>query len=74
MSLYRTYNYGVSSYKLGNDFLGLTIKSDQVLKNAEAHQWPVHNKDSDSPYLEAPGGYRFYVVTEPQPTEAGISI
>nr|CAG4647214.1 EOG090X09EK [Megafenestra aurita] len=62
-----TYNYGVSSYKLGNDFLGLTIKSSQVLKNAEEHKWPIHNENS-SLYIEAPGGYKFYVINEPQPT------
>lgn len=69
--LFRTYNYGLSSYKLGNDFLGLTIKSSQVLKNAEAHEWPIHDKDT-FPYVEAPGGYKFYILNESQPTDAGI--
>nr|CAH0110933.1 unnamed protein product [Daphnia galeata] len=64
-----TYNYGLSAYKLGNDFIGLTIKSSQVLKNAEALEWPIHDKDT-SPYLEAPGGYRFYIVNELQPTDS----
>nr|CAG4649498.1 EOG090X09EK [Scapholeberis mucronata] len=64
-----TYNYGLSSYKLGNDFMGLTIKSSQVLKNAEAHDWPIHDKES-SPYVEAPGGYKFYILDEPQPNDS----
>nr|CAG4637174.1 EOG090X09EK [Ceriodaphnia reticulata] len=63
-----TYNYGLSSYKLGNDFLGLTIKSSQVLKNAETHNWPIHDKDT-FPYVEAPGGYKFYILNESQPTD-----
>ncbi|XP_046463775.1 glyoxalase domain-containing protein 4-like [Daphnia pulex] len=63
-----TYNYGLSSYKLGNDFVGLTIKSSQVLQNAEALGWPIHDKDT-FPYLEAPGGYKFYIVDELQPTD-----
>ncbi|KAK4029144.1 glyoxalase domain-containing protein 4 [Daphnia magna] len=64
-----TYNYGLSSYKLGNDFIGLTIKSSQVLLNAENQNWPIHDRDS-SPFVEAPGGYRFYIQDEPQPTDA----
>lgn len=50
--------------------MGLTIKSSQVLKNAEAHDWPIHDKES-SPYVEAPGGYKFYILDEPQPNDSG---
>nr|CAG4646408.1 EOG090X09EK [Macrothrix elegans] len=64
-----TYNYGISSYKLGNDFLGLTIKSSQVLKNAEAQNWPIHRQENQLPYLEAPGGYKFYIEDQPQPED-----
>jgi len=63
-----TYNYGVSTYKLGNDFLGLTIKSSQVLANAKSQDWPVHD-DNGTAYLEMPGGYRFYVLDEEQPID-----
>ncbi len=66
----RTYNYGVSSYKLGNDFLGITIQSSQALKNARDHDWPIHSGDA-SPYVEAPGGYRFYLIDQPQPIDSG---
>ncbi|XP_057366242.1 glyoxalase domain-containing protein 4-like [Daphnia carinata] len=64
-----TYNYGLSSYKLGNDFIGLNIKSSQVLLNAESQNWPIHDRDS-SPFVEAPGGYKFYIQDELQPTDA----
>lgn len=64
-----TYNYGVSSYKLGNDFLGITIQSSQALKNARDHDWPIHGGDA-SPYVEAPGGYRFYLLDQPQPVDS----
>jgi len=63
-----TYNYGISTYKLGNDFLGLTIKSSKVLENAKEHNWPV-KEDDDLKYLEAPGGYRFYILDEEQPAD-----
>ena len=65
-----TYNYGISTYKLGNDFLGLTIKSSKVLENAKKNNWPV--KDDELKYLEAPGGYRFYILDEEQPVVEGI--
>ena len=41
------------------------------MKNAEALEWPIHDKDT-SPYLEAPGGYRFYILNELQPTDSGM--
>nr|CAG4650309.1 EOG090X09EK [Sida crystallina] len=63
-----TYNYGISTYKLGNDFLGLTIKSSQVLLNAANENWPVQ-EENGSRYLEAPGGYRFYIIDEEQPAD-----
>jgi len=63
-----TYNYGIGSYKLGNDFLGMTIQSSQVLANAKAQNWPVLTDEHNSQFLEAPGGYRFYVIDEPQPS------
>uniref|UniRef100_A0A2H8TV43 Glyoxalase domain-containing protein 4 n=1 Tax=Melanaphis sacchari TaxID=742174 RepID=A0A2H8TV43_9HEMI len=60
-----TYNYGVDDYKLGNDFLGITLKSSKVLENAKSLSWPVEVEDNMS-YVVAPGGYRFYVIDEPQ--------
>lgn len=64
-----TYNYGVSTYKLGNDFLGITIQSSQALKNARDSNWPILGGDA-SPYVEAPGGYRFYLLDQPQPVDS----
>ncbi|XP_025405757.1 glyoxalase domain-containing protein 4 [Sipha flava] len=61
-----TYNYGVEDYKLGNDFLGITLKSSKVLENAKTLGWPVEVEGSLS-YVVAPGGYKFYVIDEPQP-------
>ena len=66
-----TYNYGIGSYKLGNDFLGMTIQSSQVLANAKAQNWPVLTDEHNLQFLEAPGGYRFYVIDEPQPSDKG---
>lgn len=66
-----TYNYGVEDYKLGNDFLGITLKSSKVLENAKTLGWPVEVEGSLS-YVVAPGGYKFYVINEPQPIDKGI--
>nr|CAG4651984.1 EOG090X09EK [Triops cancriformis] len=64
-----TYNYGLSSYKLGNDFLGLIIRSKEVLENAKKHEWPLHDENRMT-YVEAPGGYKFYLLEEPQPASS----
>lgn len=57
-----TYNYPVKSYDMGNDFVGITIKSKQVLKRAKANNWPILPGN----VLESPGGYKFYILDEPQ--------
>lgn len=68
-----TYNYGVDDYKLGNDFLGITLKSSKVLENAKTLGWPIHTEDSLS-YVVAPGGYKFYVIDELQPVDKGLYV
>lgn len=67
-----TYNYNVNSYDLGNDFLGLTIRSSEALANAKKQNWPVEEKDGCS-VIRAPGGYAFNLINEPQPTDKGSS-
>lgn len=62
-----TYNYGITSYEKGNDFLGLTIRSKEAIERAKAQGWPL-KEESGLHVLEAPGGYRFLLVNEPQPT------
>ncbi|KAG6452728.1 glyoxalase domain-containing protein 4 [Manduca sexta] len=61
-----TYNYGITEYEQGNDFLGLTIQSSESLKRAAANNWPV-KEHNGLKYVEAPGGYKFYIVDKPQP-------
>lgn len=65
-----TYNYGVKSYKRGNDFRGITIRSSEALQRAKEQGWPVHEPNT----LIAPGGYQFHIIDEPQPTETGEKI
>ncbi|KAK4875996.1 hypothetical protein RN001_012418 [Aquatica leii] len=60
-----TYNYPVKSYQKGNDFIGITIKSKEVLERAKALNWPILPDNT----LEAPGGYRFFINDESQPTD-----
>ncbi|RZF35509.1 hypothetical protein LSTR_LSTR010200 [Laodelphax striatellus] len=62
-----TYNYNVNSYILGNDFQGITIKSKEALERAKASNWEIEN-DNGVNVLKAPGGYKFFVVDESQPS------
>ncbi|XP_014228442.1 glyoxalase domain-containing protein 4 [Trichogramma pretiosum] len=63
-----TYNYGVSNYESGNDFQGITIRSKETIERAKIHNWPM--KEEDGKYvLEAPGGYKYYIIDEPQPVD-----
>ncbi|XP_010863622.1 glyoxalase domain-containing protein 4 [Esox lucius] len=62
-----TYNYGVGEYRLGNDFLGLTLQSSQAVSNAKQLGWPLTEVGEGLYLAEAPGGYRFYLVDKEKP-------
>lgn len=59
-----TYNYGVSSYELGNDLQGITIRSNSVVAKAKELNYPVAEAEEGRHVLTAPDGYRFFVVAE----------
>lgn len=63
-----TYNYGIKEYKMGNDFGGITIRSREALQRARAGGWPVQEENGKF-VLQAPGGYKYYVIDEPQPLD-----
>lgn len=63
-----TYNYGVKSYELGNEFHGVTIKSKDIIERAIKLNYPVV-KEADSHVLIAPDGFKFFILNEPQPTD-----
>ncbi|XP_063002561.1 glyoxalase domain-containing protein 4 [Elgaria multicarinata webbii] len=54
-----TYNYGVGDYRLGNDFLGMTVVSSQAVRNARKLQWPLKEISAGIYETEGPGGYKF---------------
>ncbi|EDM05256.1 similar to RIKEN cDNA 2700085E05, isoform CRA_a [Rattus norvegicus] len=56
-----TYNYGIGDYKLGNDFMGLTLASSQAVSNARRLEWPLSKVAEGVFETEAPGGYKFYL-------------
>ncbi|XP_063706904.1 glyoxalase domain-containing protein 4 [Culicoides brevitarsis] len=63
-----TYNYGVTSYEMGNDFGGITIRSSAVIERAKAANYPS-TMENGKHILVSPGGYRFLIVNETQPTD-----
>lgn len=66
-----TYNYGVKSYEMGIDFQGITVRSKAVLQRAKSNNWPIFEENGKF-VLEAPGGYKFYVIDEPEVAGKGI--
>ncbi|KAJ2952959.1 hypothetical protein O0L34_g7334 [Tuta absoluta] len=64
-----TYNYGVTHYETGNDFIGITVQSSEALQRASAMNWPV-KEEAGIKYVEAPGGYKFYIIDKPQPEDS----
>ncbi|KAH8272404.1 hypothetical protein KR026_001132 [Drosophila bipectinata] len=60
-----TYNYGVTSYELGNDFGGVTIHSKDILSRAAEHSYPVKKIDGkEGNLLTSPDGYKFYIIDQ----------
>ncbi|CRK91116.1 CLUMA_CG004804, isoform A [Clunio marinus] len=59
-----TYNYGVKSYKLGNDFGGVTIKSKTVLEKAQLNKYPYETLNDGRLLLKAPDGFNFFILNE----------
>ncbi|XP_066995904.1 glyoxalase domain-containing protein 4 [Anabrus simplex] len=62
-----TYNYGISSYERGNDFIGITIQSKEAIQRAQQVGWPI-KEEGGLHVVEAPGGYKYYLISESQPT------
>jgi hypothetical protein len=57
----------------GNDFLGMTIKSKEAIERAKTLGWPIEKEENSELYVtEAPGGYKFYLMDEPQPSNKGF--
>ncbi|XP_065709451.1 glyoxalase domain-containing protein 4 [Patagioenas fasciata] len=61
-----TYNYGVGEYRLGNDFLGITLVSSRAVSNAKKLGWPLKEVTTGIFEAEAPGGYKFYLEDKEQ--------
>lgn len=62
-----TYNYPVKHYAKGNDFIGITVKGKEILERARKCNWAILPGN----VLEAPGGFKYYILDEPQPTKQG---
>lgn len=60
-----TYNYGITNYDRGNDFSKILIRGKEILQRAAEQNWPVECGN----IVVAPGGYRFEILDEPQPTD-----
>lgn len=58
-----TYNYGIGSYTLGTDFMGITIHSQDVIKNIKKHSYPSTEHDGVHT-VQSPDGYKFHIVNK----------
>lgn len=59
-----TYNYGVKSYKLGNEFGGVTIKSKDAITRVTSNNYPSEKLADGSVLIRAPDGYKFFILNE----------
>lgn len=65
------YNYGIGSYQRGNDFLGIVIRSNDIVERAIRHSWPVEKESNGGEHaldvVTAPGGYPFLIRSKGVP-------
>lgn len=59
-----TYNYGVKSYKMGNDFGGVTIKKSDIIDRIKSNNYPFENQKDGSVLIKTPEGYKFFILNE----------
>ncbi|KAK5974004.1 Glyoxalase domain-containing protein 4 [Trichostrongylus colubriformis] len=55
-----TYNYEIGSYRLGNDFMGIFIESDELHKSLEGHE-KVQKLDCGKLQIKDPDGHCFLI-------------
>lgn len=64
-----TYNYGIQSYRNGNEFVSITLRSAEALQRARHLNYPIETDADDGvAVLRSPDGYRFRIIDAPQPT------
>jgi len=59
-----TYNYGIGTYKMGNDFMGITIQSASIVDQAKKAGYSVENEGTLK-VVKSPDGHAFKVIEEP---------
>jgi len=59
-----TYNYGIGSYKMGNDFMGITVQSTSIASDAAKAGYSVTEKDGMK-VVCSPDGHPFKIIEEP---------
>jgi len=61
-----TYNYGVKSYKLGNDFGCIAVHDCGILERAQKKNWPIQ-ESAEGKFVSAPDGYKFKILEKTNP-------
>uniref|UniRef100_D3TNM2 Putative glyoxalase n=1 Tax=Glossina morsitans morsitans TaxID=37546 RepID=D3TNM2_GLOMM len=65
-----TYNYGIASYEMGNEFGGITLKSQESINRAIKYNYPINEAENDQKLLLSPDGYKFYIIPEYEPKDS----
>lgn len=59
-----TYNYGVKTYKVGNEFGGVTIKSKEVIERVKSNNYPYEQQRDGGVLVKDPLGYKFFILNQ----------
>jgi catechol 2,3-dioxygenase-like lactoylglutathione lyase family enzyme len=64
-----TYNYGVKSYKIGNEFGGVTIKKSEIIDRVKSNNYPFEEQKDGGVLVKAPDGYKFFILNQDAPAD-----
>lgn len=71
-----TYNYGIPSYKLGNDYRHIAVRDTpqpSIAAKAKAHGAPIVDTQTDGTLVTAPDGYNYRVLSAEAGAKAGAT-
>lgn len=70
LSTFQLISLSKRSFWLGNEFGGITLKSQESINRAIKYNYPINEAENDQKLLLSPDGYKFYIIPEYEPKDS----
>lgn len=68
-----TYNYGIGGYKLGNDFRGISIESDDAINSIKKSGYKINSEKDGVINVSSPDGHNYFVTNSRDKGESDVT-